>query len=180
MSLNLTSPCERSAGRGATGASSRPSLTIRGFVALDACEVKMHPQDGVDVSALNQEDAAGDAPTIFHVTHWKASSQWIHKILLGCVPERVVQPQLRQVQFLNWPLQPRKVCPAVYVTKQQFDSVRLPLSWRRFVMISDLRDTLVSAYFSLKVSHTILDYRIARWRSVLQSLSKDKFFEWCG
>lgn len=153
---------------------------IRGFVALDVREVKVHSQDGADVLALNPEDAAEDTPTIFHITHWKAGSQWIHKILVDCVPERIVPPQLRDVQFLDRPLQPQKVYPTVYVTKQQFDSVLLPPKWRRFVVIRDLRDTLVSAYFSLKVSHAILDYRFARWRSVLQSLSKDKFFEWCG
>lgn len=146
---------------------------IRGFVALDVREVRVYSQDGVDMSAPNREGVAEDAPTIFHITHWKAGSQWIHKILVDCVPERIIPPQLREAQFLDGPLQPQKVYPTVYVTKQQFDSVRLPSNWRRFVIIRDLRDTLVSAYFSLKVSHAILDYRIARWRSVLQSLSME-------
>jgi lipopolysaccharide transport system ATP-binding protein len=39
------------------------------------------------------------------------------------------------------------------VTRAQFESVELPPKWRRFVVIRDLRDTLVSFYFSLKVSH---------------------------
>ncbi|MGB9871743.1 MAG: Wzt carbohydrate-binding domain-containing protein [Anaerolineae bacterium] len=112
-----------------------------------------------------------DAPTIFHITHWKAGSQWIHKILAQCVPDKIVPPQLDETQFLHWPLQPGKVYPTVYVTKQQFDSVRLPSNFRRFVIIRDLRDTLVSAYFSIKVSHPVLEPRLANWRAVLHSLS---------
>jgi lipopolysaccharide transport system ATP-binding protein len=135
--------------------------------------MKMFPKNGVDGSALDREDAAEDTPTIFHITHWKAGSQWIHKILVGCASERIVPPQLHNVQFLNRPLQPGKVYPTVYVTKQQFDSVRMPSHWRRFVVIRDLRDTLISDYFSLKVSHAVLNYRLARWRLALQSLSME-------
>ena len=112
-------------------------------------------------------------PTVIHVTHWKAGSQWICKILRECAPERIVEPQLGETQFLNWPVQPGKVYPTAYVTKQQFDQVRLPLNWRRFVIIRDLRDTLVSAYFSIKLSHPIIEPRLVHWRSVLQSSSFD-------
>ena len=40
-------------------------------------------------------------PTVVHVTHWKAGSQWIYKILLGCVPDRIVPPQLEMAQVLD-------------------------------------------------------------------------------
>jgi Wzt C-terminal domain/Sulfotransferase domain len=111
-------------------------------------------------------------PTVVHVTHWKAGSQWIYKILRECVPERIVEPQLGETH-LHWALQPGKVYPTAYVTKNQFDSVPLPRNWSRFVVIRDLRDTLVSAYFSIKLSHQIVDPRLAHWRSVLQALSPD-------
>jgi hypothetical protein len=39
------------------------------------------------------------------------------------------------------------------VTREQFESVAVPEDSRRFVVIRDLRDTVVSGYFSLKVSH---------------------------
>jgi lipopolysaccharide transport system ATP-binding protein len=92
-------------------------------------------------------------PAIFLVTHWKAGSQWINRILTACAPDLIVPPQGGEGQFLYWPLQAGKVYPTVYVTAQQFASVKLPAAWRRFVVIRDLRDTLISAYFSLKVSH---------------------------
>jgi lipopolysaccharide transport system ATP-binding protein len=43
----------------------------------------------------------------------------------------------------------------VYVTKDQFDQVAIPRNHRRFVIIRDLRDTLISFYFSIKISHGI-------------------------
>lgn len=129
------------------------------------------PPESAPVIQTKAEDEA--IPTIVHVTHWKAGSQWIYKILRECAPERIVEPQLGDTQFLLGAVQPGKVYPTAYVTKQQFDSVRLPRNWRRFVIIRDLRDTLVSAYFSLKLSHPIVDPRQARLRWVLQSSSPD-------
>jgi ABC-type polysaccharide/polyol phosphate transport system ATPase subunit len=109
-------------------------------------------------------------PTIFHVTHWKAGSQWIHRILRSCVPDLIVDPQIDNVQFLREPIRPGKVYPTVYVTREEFESVRLPDHWRRFVIVRDLRDTLVSAYFSIRYSHPVIDARIARWRAALASM----------
>lgn len=129
------------------------------------------PPESTPVIHTPTEDEA--IPTVIHVTHWKAGSQWIYKILRECVPDRIVEPRLGETQFLHWALQPGKVYPTAYVTKQQFDSVRLPQNWRRFVIIRDLRDTLVSAYFSIKLSHPILGPQLAHLRSVLQSSSLD-------
>jgi hypothetical protein len=92
-------------------------------------------------------------PTIFHVTHWKAGSQWIHKILNRCAGERIVLAENGAAQLLRRPLLAGRIYPTCYVTREQFDSVPLPESWRRFVVIRDLRDTLVSGYFSLRFSH---------------------------
>lgn len=116
------------------------------------------------------------SPTIFHVTHWKAGSQWIHRILFDCVPDLIIPPQIGEPQFLSWPIQPGKVYPTVYVTKQQFHSVQLPAGSRHFVVIRDLRDTLVSAYFSMKHSHPQIDARLAHWRTVLQTIPVEDGF----
>jgi hypothetical protein len=63
------------------------------------------------------------------------------------------------------------IYPTLYVTEPQFRSVPTPKASRRFVIIRDPRDTLVSGYFSLKISHPLLDGRIAYWRAVLSTLS---------
>jgi hypothetical protein len=64
-------------------------------------------------------------PTVVHVTHWKAGSQWIYKILLGCVPDRIVPPQLEMAQVLDEAILPGGVYPTVYVTHEEFEQIKL-------------------------------------------------------
>lgn len=113
-------------------------------------------------------------PTIFHVTHWKAGSQWINKILIACQPDQIVPPLMENGewnnQFFRRPLAPGKVYPTVYVTREEFDSVQLPPWWKRFVVIRDLRDTLISGYFSLKKSHAESHPLVNHWRELLAPL----------
>jgi hypothetical protein len=99
------------------------------------------------------EHSADDgSPALLCVTHYKAGSGWIHVILSRCVKDRIVQPQPDLGQFLRAPVRQGKVYPKLYVTREQFESAELPPRWRRFVVIRDLRDTLVSAYRNLSVS----------------------------
>jgi lipopolysaccharide transport system ATP-binding protein len=115
-------------------------------------------------------------PAVFHVTHWKAGSQWIYRNLQDCAPKRIVAPQNDQGQFLHTPLQPGKIYPTVYVTSEQFACIPMPAAWRRFVVVRDLRDTLISAYFSFKTSHPENPHVMAI-RKQLISLSKDAGLE---
>jgi lipopolysaccharide transport system ATP-binding protein len=93
------------------------------------------------------------SPTVFHITHYKAGSQWVQAILRGCAEDDLVRAKAGVRQFLEEPIQPGKIYSSVYVTREQFESVNLPSDSRHFVVIRDLRDTVVSGYFSLKVSH---------------------------
>jgi lipopolysaccharide transport system ATP-binding protein len=102
---------------------------------------------------VNSVTPDNERPTVFHVTHYKAGSQWIQAILRGCVESDLVRAKAGVRQFLEEPIQPGKVYSSVYVTREQFESVAKPEGSRRFVIIRDLRDTVVSGYFSLKVSH---------------------------
>jgi len=99
------------------------------------------------------DDAAEAPPTVFHITHWKAGSQWIHKILRECWPNRIVEPQLYEAQVRHYAIQRGYIYPTVYLSKQDFDDAAVPPDAKRFVVIRDLRDTLVSGYFSFKYSH---------------------------
>jgi len=112
-------------------------------------------------------------PTVFHITHWKSGSQWIHRILLDLAGPRVVAPQVNETQFLERPLVAGGVYPTVYVTREQFDSVPQPGPYRRFVVIRDLRDTLVSGYFSIRYSHPMIASELASWRDRLAALSTE-------
>ena len=113
------------------------------------------------------------APTILHVTHWKAGSQWIHKILTQCGGPRVVEPIVSQEQIFHWPIRRGGIYPTVYASRQQLDGVVLPPGSRRFVVIRDLRDTLVSAYVSFTNSHPVLDAYFSNLRASLARLDKD-------
>jgi lipopolysaccharide transport system ATP-binding protein len=114
----------------------------------------------------------GTPPTVFHITHYKAGSQWIYSILRNCLPpQRLVRPEFNRDQFLASPVLPGKVYPTLYVTREEFEGVELPPRWERFVVIRDLRDTLVSGYFSIKVSHPRFQADpVQRLRERLQSM----------
>lgn len=105
-------------------------------------------------------------PAVFHVTHYKAGSSWIDLVMRRSAKDHVVLPRADISQFLKEPVVEGMVYPKLYLTFEQFESVELPKNWRRFVVIRDLRDTMVSNYFSLKTSHRedglspeVLDFR---------------------
>jgi lipopolysaccharide transport system ATP-binding protein len=147
--------------------------------------------------------------TVFHITHWKAGSQWVAEILKYSAPERfvpweVAKPRAMQVygtpSFYVKPLKRGSIYGTVYLTRDRFNEVVSGLFWRTregtfiyprrifnnwmnyrimrspcrcFAVIRDLRDTLVSLYFSIKNSHRIANDRLARIRHRLDGLSQE-------
>jgi hypothetical protein len=111
--------------------------------------------------------------TVFHVTHYKAGSQWVHRILHNLAEPWIVPPQVDGAQFLTRPIRASGVYPTLYLTREQFESVPTPANARRFVVIRDLRDTLVSAYFSLKLSHDPLFPEMSECRAMLNALTPE-------
>lgn len=112
-------------------------------------------------------------PALIHVTHWKAGSQWVRKILNDCLPQRIITPELGSRHFIGAQILEGNVYPTAYVTRQEFYDARLPAHWVRFVVIRDLRDTLVSAYFSLRYSHSTIASSIIEMRNVLSEMDID-------
>lgn len=112
-------------------------------------------------------------PTIFHITHHKAGSQWVAEILKHAAPERIILPKIRMAQFYEEPLQAGGVYLTVYVPKPDFGRVTVSLQGERriFVVMRDLRDTLISLYFSLRYSHVMNTAYFRRARCVLNELS---------
>jgi hypothetical protein len=111
--------------------------------------------------------------TVFHVTHYKAGSQWVRRILEELARPWVVAPRVGGEQFRVEPIRPRHIYPTIYATREEFESVATPPDARRFVIIRDLRDTLISAYFSLKVSHQAVTSHITNYRAILMSLGHE-------
>ena len=134
-------------------------------------------------------------PTVFHVTHVKSGSQWVYNILEECAPERIVKPRVKVAQFYEDAIQPGMIYPTVYVPQPRFEATLRPTTrpaadhqsdspeyknWRNFVelqlpikvffVMRDLRDTLVSLYFSLKVSHAIISDNVAEGHRKLNEM----------
>jgi lipopolysaccharide transport system ATP-binding protein len=121
--------------------------------------------------AFGWASTAAAPPAVFHLTHHKAGSQWVNRLLHALVPDRVVEPEVFNAHFLRKPVQAGKVYPTLYLTREQFESVPLPKNHRRFVVVRDLRDTLVSLYFSRRNSHPILHPGMKTQRQVLADVS---------
>jgi hypothetical protein len=119
-------------------------------------------------------------PAIIHITHPKAGSQWIRRILMQCVPDLVI-PSVDELvadpamnpswEFLSRPFVPGGVYPALYLPRDRFDQVEGVGSSKRFVVIRDLRDTLVSGYFSIRYSHPTDMSHVAELRAELETRS---------
>jgi Sulfotransferase domain len=116
-------------------------------------------------------------PTIFHITLHKAGSQWIRHLLSKCAPERIVQPDIGGAAFLKHPIKEGHIYPALCITKRDFDRVSKPKNSKRFVILRDLRDVLVSAYFSLKYSHPEQG-EISEIRESLNAMSSEEGMLW--
>ena len=145
-------------------------------------------------------------PTIFHITNYKAGSQWVAGILERTAPRRYVRPNVGVKHFFEKAIIPGKIYPTVYVTRQHFTGTlldgraprfyyafnvnknviasavnRYNFRWRKypykmFVVIRDLRDILVSQYFSVLVSHPQVTVRMKKYRQELSSLDKEDGF----
>lgn len=111
-------------------------------------------------------------PTIFHITHWKAGSQWVRAVLNQAVPERIVKVKHDMSHVTKDPIARGGVYTPVYLTRHKFlECVDQSIPQKRFVVIRDLRDMLVSWYFSLKVSHGLTEgTKVGDFRQVLNSL----------
>jgi Sulfotransferase domain len=112
--------------------------------------------------------------TFFHVTHWRAGSQWLRAILKDLYGPATVAPENFQTQIVSRPILSGKVYLCAYLCKQEFDALVLPCESRRVVLIRDLRDTLVSAYFSIRYSHLIEDPLMEKWRLTLSRLNEEE------
>jgi len=131
---------------------------------------------GIALTALRLDEPkkAGEGscslPTLFHITHQKTGSQWILAVLEELVPERIIKPQILNRQFFEEFISEGSVYPTLYITREDFERIETPANSRKLIVIRDLRDTLVSYYFSLKHSHRILDAWGAEIRRRLNEL----------
>jgi hypothetical protein len=105
-----------------------------------------------------------DWPPVFHITQWKAGSQWIHQILARCAAHKKVLPSFTGHE----PICRNTVYAAAYITKEEYEALNAPSDSKYFIVLRDPRDILISGYFSLKFSHSLLP-GIAEQRQQLES-----------
>ncbi len=115
-----------------------------------------------------------EMPTILHFTHYKAGSQWIKAILRACVPDRIVEPRADFSQFLAEPVKTGWIYPTLYISREEYMKTPVPEPHRLFFVMRDLRDTLVSYYFSLKHSHPAINDHITTMRDRLNAVSAEE------
>jgi hypothetical protein len=109
---------------------------------------------------------------IFHITHWKAGSQWVVGILRQLLPEQFVAVKKPLPDLLAAPGRPDAVYTPVYLPRHRFLEAVGDRPHRRFIVIRDLRDTLVSWYFSLRFSHPHNAF-VADQRAQFESMETD-------
>ncbi|MFZ5855775.1 MAG: sulfotransferase domain-containing protein [Chloroflexota bacterium] len=115
-------------------------------------------------------------PTVFHVTHWKAGSQWIYGVLQMCAPDRIVKPKVKVAHFYEDPILNGMIYPTVYVPHNRFVEKLSASDYptKVFVVIRDLRDALTSLYFSLKVSHPLISDNVAEGHRKLNEMKSEE------
>lgn len=117
-------------------------------------------------------------PTVFHITQYKCGSQWVAKVLSDIVNRRYVTPSEASAHVTEGRLRDGKVYPTVYLSKPRFDEVLSLNSHLRdvkpFVVIRDMRDVMISLYFSLKKSHSSDFKSVSRYRDILQNCSQEE------
>lgn len=122
-------------------------------------------------------------PTVFHVTHQKAGSQWVAGVLREYLPPQFVEAAPNLAHFFERPIKAGCLYPTIYIPTNEFRGMLLAektkfnyfpankvrrqfsrcVNWLNFVLfknrykvfvvIRDLRDTLISLYFSVLYSH---------------------------
>lgn len=114
-----------------------------------------------------------DQSAIFHITHWKAGSQWVSGVLTRLLPDRHVPIKGLKPEVLEAALRPGGLYTPIYMNGRRFRKVVGTLPHRRVVVIRDLRDTLVSWYFSLRYSHPVNAF-VSGQRSQFESMPAEE------
>jgi lipopolysaccharide transport system ATP-binding protein len=94
----------------------------------------------------------------------------VYAVLNEVAGERVVRPEPNADHLTRKPIVKGAVYPCAYLTREQLEAASPPKNRRIFVVIRDLRDTLISQYFSVRYSHEIFNPGMQRLRDKLSEL----------
>jgi lipopolysaccharide transport system ATP-binding protein len=118
-----------------------------------------------------------DSPAFLHVSHAKAGSTWVDQILRVLFGKRVASRVGRDLSGFRF--EPGRIYSAAFLRRDQVLAHPELSALPRFIVIRDLRDTVVSRYFSVKISHGLdASGVIAEQRRVLNGLSTEDGLAW--
>jgi lipopolysaccharide transport system ATP-binding protein len=124
-------------------------------------------------------------PTTVFITHAKAGSTWLDRIFRDLFG-RLVAPRGDSAaaatghDLSKFVFPAGRIYSAMFLSREELEAHPELAHAGRFVVLRDARDTLVSHYFSLKVSHSLDDRgEIERQRTVLNTLSKEEGLLYC-
>jgi hypothetical protein len=124
------------------------------------------------------------AVNVYHCCVHKTGSQWIRKIFSDPIVYRYSGlkpyhyqselPEGRDPRNINErvfrePFPPGTIVTPLYISFECFLSIPKPAQHRAFFVLRDPRDTVVSWYFSVRYSHTLMG-EIPRLRKILDDL----------
>lgn len=112
-----------------------------------------------------------------HITHGKAGSTWIDRLLRALFRKQVA-PRYWEIPE-RFDLAKYAVHSAVFMRREQFLEHPELAEIRRFIVIRDLRDTLISQYFSMRDTHELDPNGIVqKRREILQNCSFEDGLKW--
>lgn len=114
-------------------------------------------------------------PCVYHFSMWKSGSTWIRNVLAGLFPGRVITPSPAVSEGREFAdIQPGRIYTPLCINRPRFDESPFALvPHRRFVVIRDFRDVLLSNYFSLLATDEETP-AIADHRRQLRDMSKEE------
>ncbi len=84
---------------------------------------------------------------LLHITHAKAGSTWVEGIMRALFKKRMVE------RGYKLPVFERGRVYSIFMAREDFAKHPELATSRRFIVLRDLRDTLISRYFSIRNSH---------------------------
>lgn len=107
---------------------------------------------------------------LFHVTHAKAGSTWIADILAMAFAGRTFRRFGRRTEHYEW--MPGRIYPAIFLPREEFFSLAGTTDAPTFFVLRDIRDAMVSLYFSLRYTHTTEGFpHIVKFRGEVAGMS---------
>lgn len=124
---------------------------------------------------------------LIHICLQKTASQWIKSILsdpklLNHTRKEFYYPNLDYISSkenfnngISFPF--NSIISPLYINYNDFQSLDLS-NYKAFVVVRDIRDVMISQYFSIAYSHNIINANHKRTRDHLQSLPKEQSIEY--